>query len=438
MTLLTMPLLKEVPHGHGTGPDAAAAPFSLYPPRTRAGLDPMKHAEFPERMLALRRAHLAHGQGPATGSLQILDLEQIRLRFARRWPQVREKAMGIVEAALQRELGRDDTYVAVTDTLFYIFRVGLKRQDAQRRGHLLAADITERLCGAVPGGVAVRLRTAPFDFDRGFAGVVSFDQLRARVDAFGRAVDDHELRLFLGNVQRFEAWYRPTFHLRKGLLSAYRMSVLVGAAEGLPRPATSLCPASFNGIFEAEVDGWAVEQAAEILREPAGRGRRAVIIVPVSYETLASDRLRKAFLGHCRQLPEGARRRLILEVADIPPSLPQPHVRELARELRPSALTLLARLPPDAILAEHLAHTGITGLSLDLERMDPEARATREMVHMLAEAARGQRMRSMLLGAHAVAMCQHALRAGVDYVSGDALMAATRQPGRVLLAQRRP
>jgi hypothetical protein len=45
------------------GADPVAAPsgpeFTLYPPRTRAGLDPGRREEFLERVAGLRRAYLA-------------------------------------------------------------------------------------------------------------------------------------------------------------------------------------------------------------------------------------------------------------------------------------------------------------------------------------------------------------------------------------------
>src|SRR5215213_148342 len=89
--------------------DEAVRP-GLYPPRTRAGLDPTKREEFLDRLSALRRAYLAQAAAARLSSLQIIDLDQIRRRFGTRWPQVREKALGIVEAGLQREIGRDDAY----------------------------------------------------------------------------------------------------------------------------------------------------------------------------------------------------------------------------------------------------------------------------------------------------------------------------------------
>ena len=53
-------------------------------------------------------------------------------------------------------------------------------------GRRIASDITERLCGLLPGGSAVRVKTLPFDFDIGLDGVGSLDQLQARIIAFNQ------------------------------------------------------------------------------------------------------------------------------------------------------------------------------------------------------------------------------------------------------------
>jgi hypothetical protein len=242
-----------------------------------------------------------------------------------------------------------------------------------------------------------------------------------------------------------QPWFRPTIHLRKGLVSAYHMAPMLAAAEGGaggPQPLASLCPTSLNGVFDAEADNWAIQQVAPLLPGRAGDGRRgpgsggAAIIVPLHYETLAAMRFREPFLALCRQLPRGSSRRLILELLDLPPGLPQSRVRELMAYVKPFCLGMLARLPHDVIYAEHLVSCGIVGLSADLGPLDPEAPAARETLHMLAEAARAQRMRSYLVAASSVRLCHQALRAGIDQLNGDAFMPLVPQPGRAILAGR--
>jgi hypothetical protein len=129
----------------------------------------------------------------------------------------------------------------------------------------------------VPGRGGGPAEDGGFDFNHGLAGIASFEQLRNRVEAFGKALDDRELRLFLDNVGRLEPLFRPTIHFRKGLVSAYHLAPLLHEPEGRLVPVASLCPSSFNGVFDAETDNWVIQQAAAALAgpaRPAGGGRR--------------------------------------------------------------------------------------------------------------------------------------------------------------------
>lgn len=415
---------------------AVPPPFGLHPPRSRSGLDPSSREEFVQRLTAFRKAYLAQPRQARLGTLQLVELDQIRHRFGRRWPFLREKVLGMVEGALHRDLGGDDLYVVAGETLVYVLRTGIARADAERRGRLLAAEVTERLCGAIPGGVAVRLRHMLFDFDAGLAGIAGFEQLRNRIEAQGRTLDDAELRLFLDHAPAMRPLFRPMLQLRKGLVSAYQLAPVVSLPDGRLAPVSSLCPHSLNGVFDAESDNWGLQQLAPLLGGAAGC-RRAPLIVPVHYETLAAMRFREPFMILCRQLPRVSSRRLLVEILDLPASLPQARVRELMAYLQPFCVTMIARLPADLIVADHLVTSGIRGLSLDGAELDPDRPETAERLAMLVETAAGLRMRSLLLGAPGVRLCHLALRAGVDHVSGDGFMPPVQQPGRVFSVHRR-
>jgi hypothetical protein len=201
-------------------------------------------------------------------------------------------------------------------------------------------------------------------------------------------------------------------------------------------PISELCPDSFNGVFDAECDNWSVQQAADLLPSLGQRGRRAPVVVRLHYETLAAPHLREAFMILCRRLPRTARRYLLFEVLNIPLGLPQGGVRELLAPLRPFCLGLIARLPFDAIFAEHLVLSGVIGLSLDAEEAEATELTRHETLHMLVEAARAHRMRSLLVNAGSVRLCQHAHKAGFDQLSGPGFMPPVRQAGRAFSLQR--
>lgn len=402
---------------------AGAAPrqgagFALHPPRTGHGLDPTRRDLFGERLEELRRrADPRRGQ-PAESCLQLVDLEQIRLRFGRRWTELREKAFQYVEHALARGLGEHDLYLVASEDRIYLLCTGLPREEAELRARLIAAAVTERLCGAAPGGVAVRVRTLPGGLDALLAGVTGPGLLEERIEAALGDAERLELES-LGTVRAaMAAAWQPVLAPARGMVGAYRLEpVLPDGSLDRRRPASA------SEMFDMEVDHWAVETAAAALPATAARGRKALLVVPVHYATLAAIRLREPYCRACRQLPRNSARRLLFEVQDLPAGIVQARLRELMAYLRPFCAGILMRLPlPDA---GHLAETGIAGVTL----LDPDGSHGPDF----AASARRYGLRSFLFGVSSPAACQRALRSGIDYLAGDGFMPALSRPGPAVL-----
>lgn len=407
----------------------SAAPLPLYPPRTRAGLDPSQKSDFNERLCRFRLAANGSSQPGATTCVQELDLEQIKLRFGRRWGELGEKILGIIEGAIYRELGADDLYAAVTETRFLVLRSGVKRAEAERRGQLLVADITQRLCGAVPGSTAAEIRTLPLDPGAGLSGCTDLPDLLGRIATVSRAIDAAEKGLFADNVARLRACWQPTLHLRRKLVSAYHLRPCLASPDGKLRPAKALCESSLNGLFDAEVDAWVLDSVRGVLMRHGGAERPALLLAPVHYGTLARRQLRGRWLEKLRLLPPSARRWLILEVVGIPPALVQSRVRALMSFLAHASIAIYARLPADVAYAEHLQNAGVRGISIDRGEIADDDDVA-EIVAMHAANARRHGMRCLLVGARSARDCQTALMAGIDQLNGDGFMRPVREPVR--------
>ncbi len=418
-------------------PGRAARPaFSLYPPRGRKGLDPTVLANFASRIAAFRRAVLDQPQPRLYSALQILDFGQIHLRFGRRWEELREKIFLIIEHALDRAIGPDDLYLMVDEEHAYLLLTGRRRPEAEARARLVAGEITQRLCGLVPGGVAMRVQTLPFDFDAGLKDVISPRQLHERIAAFNRELEDRERRAFRDNVMHFRARYRPLVHLRKSLVSAYRVEVLLRRPEGPELPAETVCEERVNGVFDAELDGWTLRRAGEALRALRGR-LRAFLVLPVRYETLAARRLRDGYLQHCRALPANSGRHLVFELLDLPPGMPQCSLRELVSYLRPFAFTLAARIEPELLTTEHLEGCEIRFLTADWygERLAEETGERtrvelwdREGLDRFAALGRDAGMRTAMLDIERAGALQAVAAAGIDYGGGPLIAPPLTEP----------
>ncbi|HEX2527187.1 MAG TPA: hypothetical protein VHL31_12940 [Geminicoccus sp.] len=412
----------------------AGQPFALYPPRTDRGLDPTRWDMFAARIADLRKLHLLQSEQRTHGCLQILDLEQIRLRFGRRWMDVREKAFQLIEHALDKGLGEDDFYLLASETRLYLLCTGAPRRDADLRARLIAAAITERLCGVIPGGVAVRVKSLAVDMEVLLADVVNLHTLEERIEAAMQAADRAEKEAFAALRASLAPSWQPVLSPRRGMVGAYRLDPVI-SGEGMP-----VCslqhhhPGTVNGVFDAEMDGWAVETACSALPDTVARGRKALLVVPVHYETLASIALRDPFCLACRKLPKASARRLLFEVHDLPGGLVQARVRELMAYLRPFCVGILVRL--DGAYTDHLAGTGIVGVSMvDPSPDDPSQAA---LAREFALSARLHGLRSYLFEAISPATCQRAARAGIDYLAGSGFMPSLHRPGPAILSHPPP
>ena len=328
-------------------------------------------------------------------------------------------------ATLARGLAPDELCVPGGEDRLYLLRVGPDRREHARHGELLAAEATARLCGTIPGGAGIHVRTWPFDLDAGLAGVDTMTELQARLAAATDETRHAAPGPYAAYVNRLEPRFRPLLNPHKRLVSAYHL------AHGEHGPAFSRMPTQDDELA-AELDGWCLRQAAALLVPVRGR-RRAGLLVPVHYGTLATMRWREPFTHLCRRLPLGAARRLIFEVLGLSQGLPQPRVRELMAYIRPFCATIVVRLPPGLPRIEHLASSGVRGLSLAAAGPDGDERAAPAGIAALVATARAVGMRSLLVEIASASAARAALSAGVDHAGGDALIPAMRRLGPPIL-----
>ncbi len=426
------------------GPPAAAPAFELYPPRSAAGLDPRTPATVAARLDALLAHHRTLPARRGRGGLFLVDIGELGRRFARRWPQAREKAYQLVEGILARRLGANDLYVALPAERFLLLLTDQERAAAELLARRIASEITDRLCGMIPGGVACRLRTLPLDLDTALADARSSAALEAIVAAAEAPAESPADTALAALAGRLEPHFAPVLNVRKRLVSIYALDTVTKVA-GMPVPRPD--PKAGGADETAALDRWHVAQAASMLAAP---GFRAALLIPVDYATLAGMRHREPLMLACRRLPPRARRRLLVELRNVPPTLPQPRLRELVSYLRPFTLGVTARVVsarldgrgtgPRGVVAplvEQLAGSGVVGLSLDLADAAAAPSGGTEpgpaaLPALLVATAGRLGLRTFChVGADA-RLCRAALAAGLDHVLGEALLPSSRRPGRVV------
>ena len=380
------------------------------------------------------------------GGLFILDIGELRRRFANRWPKHRENAYQLIEGCLERRLGRHDLYLAVADDRFFVMMTDSDRAAAERHARRIGQEITDRLCGMIPGGVACRVETTVIDLTVLLAGVTSLDELQARLAASVPASKSPTERQAQALVDRIKPRELPIWNAGKGLNTIDAL-LPTSADAHVAAELVSLDRGSAGGVADIEtvaaLDGWAVTTAASALR----RSRRAVL-VQLHYATLASMRHRQQLMLACRRLPERARGWLMIELTGLPGHLPQARVRELVSYIRPFAVAIILRLDPLALaetrpvpvgrageggtLIDQLTSSGISGISLDLSLPGANA-ATLDVARALAMLRwTGHQLKLRTLVRTDGNRLRHAaIAAGIDHIgclSCSATVTAGRRP----------
>lgn len=425
---------KAKPSGDDDG-GAKAEPFELYPPRTPKGLNPKEIGAFGKRLAAFRKTHLSQEDARFNGSLQFLDLETVALRFGKRWVGIREKAFRHVEGCIAKRMGADDLYVCEDEKRVLLLMTGVDRSEAELRGMRIASEITERLCGVIPGGVAVRFKTVLFDFDIGLDGVTGLSELQNRIRAFNQTADSAEIKLFEDTLADLRMLYSPTLDTKSGRIYIYHGSARIEDKDGQLLPTDIVCPHSINGVFDAEVDRWCLQHAEGFLDPHAIAADAPMIAVPVRYETLATMRHREPYMAVCRKLPAVSADQLVFEVVGVPASMPQARIRELLAYLKPFCNHLIARISPKVLFAENFTNCSVGTLSVQLDEVDEDDPTTPVLLENIKSMAAPLGMRVLLTDAWSVKLCQLAFKAGIDQFNGSAFMKAADRPGPVIETQ---
>lgn len=416
-------------------------PPDLYPPRGRHGLDPRDAAGFATRLAVFRRHHAGLFDARGKGGFFIIDLVDLRRRFAARWPMMQEKARHFIEGLFARRLGANDLYLAIEGDRFWLFLTDVERATAERQARRIAAEITERLCGLIPGGVACRLDKPCFDLVAGLDGVVDWAMLAQRLAASMAGPPD----VAAASAAGMTAHYTPVLSPKKRRVSIHALSIHGPSMEGpsIHRVAaagkTGSAVVAADDAQDAAGDCRAMAEAAAML---ADRSFRAALAIRLHYTTLGTMRHRQELMLACRRLPSEARRRLLVEIIGLPETLPQARVRELVSYLRPFTLGVLVAVEPAALARQaqtatrstgrpadldHLASTGIAALSLDLA-------GSARVASVPALIGRAERLGLRTLchvGTDRRAL-RAALVAGIDLIGGESLFEGGPRPAPII------
>ncbi len=406
--------------------------LGLWPPRTRAGLDPRRPGELADRLERFRRVFLRE-IGSRAGGLILLDLRPVRARFAGRWPERRGKVLAIVEGALAHELDEEELYLVADETTVWVFVLEGEPAALRLRGEELAALAGERLFGSASASAAVGVRVLPFDLEEGLRGIVGLGALRERMERARGRLEAVEADAFAARASELVARYRPILSLKLAAIVAYRVFARLPLPGGGWAPPEIVCPEASTGAFAAALDRWLAERVASELGGPGLRSARALLVLPVHHATLGTPAWRRPWRARLEALGPAPLRRLGIELVDHDPRQHGTALESTLDLLAELAAVPILRLPLEAAAEpgplRTFARAGVKVVSFEASGLDEAARGQSERLAATARACSEAGLRSLLVRVNRVGLAEAARRAGFDYMAGDGCLPALAAPG---------
>ncbi|WP_217808119.1 hypothetical protein [Oceanibacterium hippocampi] len=389
----------------------------------------VRHHEIGE--LAGLLKHMGETQARAVdallaGSIQVLGLDEVRERYAADWARLEARIGEIVETFIASRLGKQDLLIPLGTQQFAIVFAELSRDEARAQARKIAGQLANHLFGQVPHGELISVEGLAMTLDEleGLDEVTSVEDL---VRCFKAAQDRQRGR----EVEAIEAAqsqlgfrFWPTVNVSKRMISIYECAATRDGPDGasMLAPDDPVIPASGDG--RSEFDLLVLQEAGTHLGSLGGLMHKALLMVPVHFETLAARYHRTAYVEALKELPGAGERRLILKIEGLPDGTPNTRLRQIVTSIKPLVMGTVWQVEPDFAHFQALEGLHALGIALDGRRV-----ARLERLEKLVATASRAGLRPFLGAIGTTDAATTACRLGFRYLNGRALAPMLHRPG---------
>jgi hypothetical protein len=377
----------------------------------------------------------------ARGCVNIIGLDRFKENAGPRWEKLRETIYARTEAVLSHKLGASDFFVRLHETAYLVTTPASAADDARISCLRVAFELHSSLLGSCTVQDIQIFSTA----DDGAGGFNIAAVVEPELGMLANRANLKELmppqaagETATGSIDAapareataFTHSFLPIWDARKEAISAHRILTRQDRS-GATAPARRGAPKEELARLRASIT-----TATRTLAQHLEMGERFLMIVPASYEVLASPVGRMEVAGLCRSLPSEFRQFLIFEIYDVPAGVPQSRLNEIVTIVKPFCKAVMAETPLRG--RNYAAYQGI-GLScfgLILPRSDMTVTEIQNEITKLVEAGRRINLMTFVGNVSNPDLLQFARQSGVNLIAGAAVELPSKSPSpmRRLLA----
>jgi hypothetical protein len=417
------------------------------------------------------KSPIATGKIPA-GTMQLIGLQNVREILGARWPQRIEHIHSLIEAIFRRRLDPADVHYKVDDENYLILFTRLGRQEAAFKAKVIADEIQKLVAGDMPeqqdlivtSNVTdvdrslviekidslkdlveyVRSHTAPANKESGVtffddSGAPQADELKPHA-AVGAGPDLADLDQSL--VGLFQKKTTATFlkECRAGFYPAYslrRRGFTAFDAVAIHTPSNQSADQVNDPFLDRPeelpfyLDRYILTTGLLGLHRMLTGGHRGVVMISVSFDTLAMSKLRDIYFARLKEVPGGLTKFIGIIVRNIPVGTPASRIAEVMAYIQPFCGTRILRIAPDFKLIDLYANSGGHGFATWLPADEQDGGKTFQTMSTFAKRAALHRQECIITDLETSDDVSTAIAVGCTYVTGPAVAPLIYTPGVV-------
>ena len=381
----------------------------------RQKLDPSDAADFTSKVLSFVRENRVAADALIAGNVQMLGFEALKERFGDNWEGIKDKVHLLTEGVIKRHISSSDVFLLMNDEKFVVLFGKATREQADATARKIAQEVNSKLSGAGVGMEACSVRPVVFEVPRDDTSALKSPvALEKSVEEAQRDAERAEEAKVEAAKDRMVMRFWPVANVRKRLVSCYHADLHVPEDLDLGRGEGG----SGTGAVEAALDRMILTHAGRALTEAAGRKMRALLIVPVHFETVAAKGFRSAYLEVCKLLPRIAEQRMMLMVRDLPDDVPQGRLHTIFTYLAPYFAGFVGDFSLSFRRADMLGGVGLVAVAVDGEELGALTPQNAKELKEFSTGNKAGKMRRYFYGAQSFDAATAARRSQFDYVQG--------------------
>lgn len=364
------------------------------------------------------------------GCVQLLGLDQIKGRLGPRWTTVAEQALVIAEEVLSERLGYGDIYRSIGEFAFQICFETNDEAEAELQVQRIAVAIDERIGSELvetERALSVDTFVARVPSERIRDAKDPMSALYASLTAIRDAVNTSAIKRHSIPALRYAgALFQPLFSNRDFGRTKNRcvLDTLAGAAAAKHLEEIE----HLDDLIEAlaNLDSVLFAKSIEGLHHALGDVKRATIVIPVHFQTLASRQ--PDFMDLALTLPLAYRKFVLIDLIGVPTAATKGELLRAVQTGRSIADRVILQLSPWDHRMDQQMRTMIWGISISLSELDSDDRGIAQDLARFAMSAAEFGLYSFAYGANTIGKAAVVVNSGFDYICGTAVHSTVPTP----------